>query len=77
MRPRSERPARHARLFELIRQGNLAERALNNRRPPADANAEQLIFARLAAQSILPQTLSVARPAISRGNHELLGTVGP
>ena len=54
MLPSSVRLARHARLFELIRQGNLAERVFNNRRPPADANTEQLTFARLAVQSILP-----------------------
>ena len=53
MRPNSERPARHARLFELIRQANLAEYARDNHHPTADGEAEHLIFARQAARSLL------------------------
>lgn len=45
MRPAPLPPARHARLFELIRQGNLAElcRETRLRAPPEPLDADEIL----------------------------------
>ena len=50
------KPAKHQRLFELIRQGNLAEQVADRSAvPSATAPADLQVFRTLAAQSISPQ----------------------
>ena len=55
MRPYTQTPARHARLFELIRQDNLAARACRLHRPAKLPEVEQLAIARRAGSTLKPR----------------------
>lgn len=52
MRPMPLSPARHARLFELIRQDNLAEKHRETRLPKDIKPEVSVAFAKRAAQTL-------------------------